>query len=114
MITVRVNPEGVVLPIRVTPRANRSEFLPYNAELSYLTVRLNAQPIDGQANAALIVYVAEVLKLPKSAVSIAKGGQSRLKQVHIQTQQPKSLMVQLAQIVQTDMETAFVLNAQPD
>jgi uncharacterized protein YggU (UPF0235/DUF167 family) len=38
-----------------------------------LKVSLSAQPIDGRANEACIEFLAKVLKMPQSSVTIASG-----------------------------------------
>lgn len=48
-----------------------------------LKVRVRARPVDGQANAALIALVAEALDLPRADVTLARGGQSRLKRLSV-------------------------------
>ncbi len=48
-----------------------------------LKIRLRARPIEGQANEALVKFLAQALDLPKSAVTLARGSQSRLKMVEI-------------------------------
>lgn len=45
-----------------------------------LKIRLAAVPIDGQANAALIAFVADRLEVSKSAVGL-KGGQTSRRKV---------------------------------
>jgi uncharacterized protein YggU (UPF0235/DUF167 family) len=49
-----------------------------------LRIRLRARPVDGEANAALVRYVAEVLGLPRSAVTLARGDRSRLKRLSVE------------------------------
>ena len=44
-----------------------------------LNVRVRARPIEGEANAALVKLMAKALGVPKSAVAIQRGGQSRTK-----------------------------------
>lgn len=47
-------------------------------------IRVNAPPVDGKANAALIEFLAETFSTPKSAVSLRQGLQSRFKTVVIE------------------------------
>ncbi|MFO7937437.1 MAG: DUF167 domain-containing protein [Kiritimatiellia bacterium] len=72
---------GIILTIRVTPRASRSEIS--GAEENWLKVRLKAPPVDGKANKELITFFARLLKVSKSSVSICSGESSRLKRIHI-------------------------------
>ena len=46
--------------------------------------KLKAPPVDGKANAELIVLVAEHFKCPKAAVSIKAGASGRNKLVKVQ------------------------------
>jgi uncharacterized protein YggU (UPF0235/DUF167 family) len=49
-----------------------------------LAVRVRAAPVEGEANAALEAQIAKALGVRRSAVSVARGGQSRLKAVEIE------------------------------
>ena len=49
-----------------------------------LKVRVRARPVEGEANAALILLLAKSLGLSRSAVSLARGGQSRLKMIVVE------------------------------
>ncbi len=73
--------DGCTLVVKATPRANRSEILGADAE--WLRVRLQAPPVDGKANAALIELFAETFDIPKRAVEIVTGDTSRLKRVKL-------------------------------
>ena len=48
-----------------------------------LAVRVRAAPVEGEANAALETLLAKTLGVRRSAVRVARGGQSRLKAVEI-------------------------------
>jgi uncharacterized protein len=73
--------DGVVISVRVIPRAGRSEIA--GVREGALLVRLNAPPVDGAANAELIEVLAEALAVPKRDVSIASGMTSKQKRVRI-------------------------------
>jgi uncharacterized protein (TIGR00251 family) len=77
---------GVLLSVRLTPRAGRDS-IDGVGELSdgraVAQIRVRALPIEGEANAALIALLAKRLHVPKSAVTIAAGHSARLKQVQI-------------------------------
>ena len=78
---------GFTLAVRLTPRAKTDAVEVWaedEAGRPFLKVRVRAQPIEGRANAALEALLAEALSVPKSAVAVAKGGQSRLKQVRVE------------------------------
>lgn len=69
-----------MLSVRVTPRASRDAIA---AGEQWLAVRLRAPPVDGAANAALIVFLADRLAVPKRAISIVSGESARLKRVRV-------------------------------
>jgi uncharacterized protein (TIGR00251 family) len=48
-----------------------------------LAVRLNAPPVDGAANKALIAFLAEALGMRKADVTIRSGETSRVKMLHL-------------------------------
>ena len=73
--------EGVLLSVRVVPRAARAGLAGIREDA--LLVRLNAAPVEGAANAELVEVLADVLGVPRRAVSIAVGERSRRKTVLI-------------------------------
>jgi len=75
------SPDGVVITVRVIPRAGRSEVA--GTRDGALLVRLNAAPVDGAANAELIEVLSEALGVPKRAVTIASGERARRKTVRV-------------------------------
>ena len=48
-----------------------------------LKVRVRARPVEGEANAALVKLLAKTLGVPKSAVALERGGQSRTKLISL-------------------------------
>jgi uncharacterized protein (TIGR00251 family) len=75
-------PGGVVLSVRVIPRARRPGLA--GARNDALLVRLTAPPVEGAANAELIEVLAGVLGVAKRAISIESGKRARLKRVRIE------------------------------
>ena len=69
------------LAIHATPGAKRTEAAGLHGDA--LRVRLGAAPVDGKANEALLRFVADRLKLPKSAVILKSGQTSRHKVVEV-------------------------------
>ena len=75
------NTGAVLLKLRVHPGAKRSAF---NGTLGdALKVDLQAPPVDGKANAALLKFLAAQFGLPKNAVSLKSGETSRDKVIKI-------------------------------
>lgn len=73
--------DGVVLSVRIVPRASRTEVAGPMGEA--LKVRIQAPPVDGKANAALIDFLASALGVPRRGVTILSGRSSRLKKVRV-------------------------------
>ena len=48
-----------------------------------MQVRISAPPVEGAANAALIAFLAKVLRLRKSDISVVSGETSRVKLLHL-------------------------------
>jgi len=72
----------VILDIHVQPGAKRSEFAGRHGER--IKIRLAARAVDNQANEALVEFLAEHYRVPKSRVRIAAGLKSRQKRIVIE------------------------------
>jgi uncharacterized protein (TIGR00251 family) len=81
MLNVREDAEGVSFQVRVSPSASRSAVL--GEHDAALKVSLAAPPVDGKANAELIKLLSKALGVPKRAVEIAHGEQSKTKTVRV-------------------------------
>ena len=71
----------LVLDIRVSPRASRSEIV--GTADGVLKVRIASPPVDGAANAELIKLLSKSYGVPKSNVEIISGQSSKTKRVRI-------------------------------
>lgn len=79
--------------MRVTPRAGRTGV---DGILDgALRVRLAAAPVEGAANAALIGFVADLLDLPKSAISLTSGVTARSKTLLVRGLAPDTVRARL-------------------
>lgn len=72
----------ITLTLHIQPGAKKTEFAGLHGDA--LKIRLAAPPVDGKANEALVKFVAETLKLPKSAVNLKSGQTSRRKVLEVQ------------------------------
>jgi uncharacterized protein (TIGR00251 family) len=63
---------GSALAVRVTPRASRNEITEIQSD-GTVKVRLTAVPVEGEANQALIAFLAEVLGVAPSKLDIVAG-----------------------------------------
>jgi uncharacterized protein (TIGR00251 family) len=71
----------VVFSVRIQPRASKNEVA--GVWGGALKIRLQAPAMENRANEALIEFLADVLKTPKSAVRIQSGEHSRTKRLEI-------------------------------
>ncbi len=81
MIDIDETGNGVRFSVHVQPRAARSGIAGMHG--SAVKVRLQAPPVDGAANEALIALLAESLGVPRREVLILAGATSRLKRVEV-------------------------------
>lgn len=75
-------PPACLLPVKVLPGAPRDALAGWLGDT--LKVRIQAPPVDGRANAALRVFLADALGVPRAAVGLARGATSGRKQVRIE------------------------------
>ena len=68
---------GLAFRVHVQPRSSRNQVVGVHGDA--LKVKLTAPPVEGAANTACIALMADVLDLPKSALSIIAGHTSRRK-----------------------------------
>lgn len=88
----------LVLEVRIQPRAARSEFAgPFGGRVR---IRLQAPPVDGRANAALIRFLADAFEVPRARVGIEHGLAGRDKRVRIRDLGP--VPPQLRQLIGCD------------
>ena len=78
---LQTHPEGVVLSVRVSPRASRSKCIGLVGD--ELKVLLNAPPVDGQSNQELVKIISKMCGIAKSQAAIISGQRSRSKKLLI-------------------------------
>lgn len=72
---------AVVIDVHVVPNAARTAA--DGLHDGALRVRLKALPIEGQANQALVAWLAQTLGLPRQAVELVRGASARRKQLRV-------------------------------
>ncbi len=78
---LREQADGVILSIKLQPRASRNEIgEPLGEELK---IKVTAPPVDSAANEALIKLLAEKLDCPRSKVELIRGKTSRHKTIKV-------------------------------
>jgi uncharacterized protein (TIGR00251 family) len=80
---LRVDVRGTVVrvSVHVQPRASRSEIIGQHG--AALKVRLQAPPVDGAANEALVQLLSDSLGVSRLSVRVVAGAASRTKTVEV-------------------------------
>lgn len=82
------------MEVKVQPRSSRNQIC---GEVNgCLKIKLTAPPVDGEANQALVNYLADILHISKTSISIVKGDTARQKIVEISGLDPGSLTERLS------------------
>jgi uncharacterized protein len=81
MILIRESTSGVSFAVRVHPRAKRNAITGEIGDA--LKISLTAPPVEGRANEACTAFLAELLNVPRSSVTITSGQNSRNKMIHV-------------------------------
>ena len=86
------------LPVRLTPGASADRIDGWDVDADgrpVLKVRVRARPVEGEANAALILLLSKTLGVSRASVSLARGGQSRLKMIAVEGLDDEALRARL-------------------
>ena len=81
--------DGVRFEVQVAPRASRDAVL--GVHEGARKVALTAPPVDGEANAALVAFLAKKLGVAKRDVTITHGTSSRRKTLEVRGTQDASV-----------------------
>jgi hypothetical protein len=81
MIPIRDTPAGATFAVKVHPRAKKNAI---TGEVGgALKLALTSPPVDGRANEACIEFLAKLLNVPRSSVTITAGDTSRNKVIRV-------------------------------
>jgi uncharacterized protein len=81
MISFHETPSGTTFAVKVHPRAKKDAVAGEFGNA--LKLSLTAPPAEGRANEACRKFVANLLKVPRSSVTIASGKASREKVIRV-------------------------------
>ena len=81
MTVLKPSASTVTFSVKVVPRASKNQIV--GKEGDALKIRLNAPPVDGKANEALVKFLAETLGVNQSQIEIITGHASRHKVVRV-------------------------------
>jgi uncharacterized protein (TIGR00251 family) len=85
-------PDGpaATFAVRVVPRSAREGVAGY--EEGVLRIRLNAPPVEGKANEALVRFLAKALGVSRGCVTLVAGEKGRNKIVRIEGLTPEAVL----------------------
>ncbi len=81
MSAITLQPDGLVIRFYIQPKASRDQVVGLHGD--EVKIAITAPPVDGQANAHLVKYLAKQFRVAKGAVTIEKGELGRHKQIRI-------------------------------
>ena len=93
MIPIKDGDAGPTFTVKIHPRAKKNTITGEVGDA--LKLALTAPPVDGKANAACIEFFANLLKVPRSSVTIAAGQTSRNKVIRVTGLSAKELTERL-------------------
>ena len=78
---LRTTQGGVTLAVRAQPGAKKTSIAGIYGEgaTSQIKVAVQAPPIEGRANSALVAFLADFFSIPKSSIELISGELSRSK-----------------------------------
>lgn len=95
MSAVVSSQDGLVLRLYIQPKASRDAIIGLHGD--EVKVAITAPPVDGQANAHLVKFLAKQFRVAKSQVLIEKGELGRHKQIKIV--HPQQLPTEVAALI---------------
>jgi uncharacterized protein len=81
MIPIHGTPAGISFAVKIHPRAKENAITGKVGDT--LKISLTAPPVDGKANDACIDFLAKLLRVSRSSVTIASGESSRQKLIRV-------------------------------
>jgi uncharacterized protein len=90
---LRVQADGVLLSVKLQPRASANEI--GDALGNELRIKVTAPPVDAAANEALVKLLALQLHCPRNRVDIVRGHTSRHKTLKLYGLKPEDVAAKL-------------------
>lgn len=94
---IRETINGCILSVRIHPATRTNAITGIHAGM--LKISLTTPPVDGNANAALIAFVADALQLSKARIVILTGIASRNKTLKITGKNAAEVQAALSPII---------------
>jgi uncharacterized protein (TIGR00251 family) len=93
-LQARSDESGVVFRVKVTPRASRTQL--NGCVEGVLRIKVQAPPVEGAANEAVIRFLAATLDVSKSRVKVIRGETAREKTIKVEGLRVEELKNKLA------------------
>jgi uncharacterized protein (TIGR00251 family) len=93
MLDLQQSGADVLLPVAVQPRASRNAVAGLRG--TALKLLLTAPPVEGAANDACLRFLANLLGMSRSRLSIVRGEKARQKLIRIANASPEALRTYL-------------------
>jgi hypothetical protein len=81
MTTFQESNGAVTFAVKVVPRASKNQIV--GIEGDTIKIRLNAPPVEGKANDALVEFLADTLQVARKQIDIVTGQTARRKIVRV-------------------------------
>lgn len=91
---LRSQPDGVLLSIKLQPRASANEVGPLLG--NELRIKVTAPPVEAAANEALVRLLAEALACPRNRIALIRGRTSRHKVVRVAGLTAEAVLARIA------------------
>lgn len=96
ILPIREDGDGISFAVHVQPRASRNELC--GVVNDAIRLRLTSPPVDDAANKLCVAFLAELLGVSKSSVSIMAGSRSRHKTIRVRGASANELRELLSRI----------------
>jgi uncharacterized protein (TIGR00251 family) len=90
---IKASADSAILACRVHPNSGRDSIK--EIRNGRLVIHLRARAVEGKANEALITFLSDRLKVPKSRISLIQGDRNRNKVVAIEGRSPQEIELSL-------------------
>ncbi len=88
MLSLQKMDDGVIFRVRVQPASDKNEIV--GVQEDALKIKINAPPLKGKANKALVGFLARKLGVKNSGVEIISGHTTRLKRIKVKGEGTKT------------------------
>ena len=98
-LEIRDYKDGIQFSAIIQPRASRNKICGLRDK--YLKIRLTSPPVDGAANKMCIKFLAKILSVSSSQITIVSGQQGRKKIIRIEGMDTSGFLKKIFSITQS-------------